>query len=270
MNKLKYYLSTGGYMVKLNLQRQLEYPSFLIGWFLANAMQFAVGIGTLKVITLQFQSINGWSFQEIAFMYGIGIISHALTVILLVQTWYIDSLVIHGGFDRMLLRPMNIYFQFCVCDLNLIGLTDMLPGLIIFCYGAISVGFQLTLVNLMYLFLTIAGAVMIRGGLYTIIGSIGFWTKSSRNLVNIMTSLYDKTMMYPTTIFSRTIQGILTFLLPVGFIAFYPASGFLGKAAGFQIPGPIPLWTFGIGLTLMTLGRLVFRKGLSYYDSAGN
>jgi len=270
MKTLKYYATAGIYMMKLNLQGQMEYPSFLIGWFLANALQFAVGVGTLRVITLQFQNINGWEFNQIAFMYGLGIISHALSVIIFIQTWYIDGLVIHGEFDRMLLRPMSIYFQFCFHYINLIGLTDMLPGVIIFIYGAVSVGFSFTLLNIISVILVIAGATMIRGGIYTLVGSVGFWTKSTQSLTTASENIFVKAIMYPMTIYNWTIQAIFTFLIPVGFISFYPASAFLDKDAGFEFPGSVIIWTFVIGVLFMLLGRTLFNIGLKHYDSAGS
>jgi ABC-2 type transport system permease protein len=270
LDALKYYASAGSYMMKLNLQGQMEYPSFLIGWFLSNMLQFGVGFGTLRVITIQFQNINGWEFNQIAFLYGLGIISHALSVIIFIQTWYIDGLVIHGEFDRMLLRPMNIYFQFCFHYINLIGLTDMLPGIIIFIYGAVTVGFTASILNISSVILVIIGATMIRGGIYTLVGSVGFWTKGTRSLTTATENIFVKSIMYPMTIYNRTIQAIFTFLLPVGFISFYPASGFLGKDAGFEFPGYVPLWTLGTGILVMVIAWRVFNMGLKRYDSAGN
>jgi len=257
-------------MMKMHLQGQMEYPSFLIGWFISNALQFAVGIGTLKVIMIQFQNINGWEFNQIAFMYGLGIISHALSIIIFIQTWYIDGLVVHGELDRMLLRPMSVYFQFCVNYLNLIGLTDMLPGIIIFIYGAIAVGFTLSFFNIISVILVITGATMLRGGIYTIAGSVGFWTKSNRELTKVVTRLGDLAIMYPLTIYNRIVQSIFTFILPLGFISFYPASDFLGKESGFEFPGIVSVWTLAAGILFLLLGRGLFNLGLKHYDSSGN
>ena len=269
-DKFKYYMSSGGYMMKMHLQGQMEYPSFLIGWFISNALQWGVGIGTLKAITIQFQSINGWEFNQIAFLYGLGIISHALSIVIFIQTWSIDGLVIHGELDRMLLRPMSVYFQFCVYYLNLIGVTDMLPGIIIFIYGAIAVGLKLSFFNIISVIIVIAGATMLRGGIYTLVGSVGYWTKSTRNLTAVVTRLGDLSIMYPLTIYNRIIQSIFTFILPLGFISFYPASAFLGKDSGFEFPGYVPMWTLFAGVLFMFLGRALFNLGLKHYDSSGN
>jgi len=270
MNAIKYYAATGACMVKLNLQGQMEYPAFLIGWLLANALQFAAGIGMMWVITNQFSDVNGWNFGHIAFMYGIAVISHGLAVVLFIQTWNIDWFVINGDFDRMLLRPMNMYFQFCFFYINLIGLTDMIPGIIIFIFGVVATGFSFSLGGVFALLLVLVGATMIRGGLFTITGSIGFWTKNTGNLTEVVHNLSTRTNMYPLTIFNWATQAVLTFLLPLGFIAFYPAGYFLDMDMGFNVPGYIPLWVFLVGVVCILLGRALFNAGLRYYDSTGN
>jgi ABC-2 type transport system permease protein len=146
----------------------------------------------------------------------------------------------------------------------------MLPGIIIFIYGAISVGFKLSFFNIISVILVTAGATMLRGGIYTLAGSVGFWTKSNRELTAVVTRLGDLSIMYPLTIYNRVIQAILTFVLPLGFISFYPARAFLEKDAGFEFPGAVSLWTLFAGILFLSLGRGLFNMGLKHYDSAGN
>ena len=270
MDSLRYYVSVGRHMLGLRLKAQMEYPSFLIGWFLSNAMQFLVGVGTLKVITMRFDGINGWSFAQIAFLYGIGIISHGIVIIFFIQTWGIQWYTRSGQFDRMLMRPLSVFFQFSVYNLNLIGVTDLLPGLIIFIYGVTAVRLRFTPLHVLYLLCAILGGVLIRGGIYTAVGSVAFWTKSSRPMIEAVNTLFSQIIMYPLTIFSRAVQAFLTFALPLGFIAFYPAAGLLEKPTGFSLPGALPLWSLGAGAVMTALGQLLFRLGLRRYDSAGS
>ena len=256
--------------IRLALQGQMEYPSFLIGWILSNIMQFGVGLATLKVITNVFQAINGWSFPEIAFLYGLGILSHGLSVVLFIQTWNVENYIIYGGIDRMMLRPLNVFFQFLTDYINLIGLTDLFPGVLIFIYAAASVHYSITFVSIINLILIIIGATLIRGGIYAILGNIAFWTKSSRALISMAITIMDKSIMYPMSIYGRMLQAVFTFIIPFGFIAFMPASQILGKSSGVSLPGNIAIWTFGIGVLLFSLGALIFKKGLTIYESAGN
>ena len=270
MQTLRYYISVGWHMLGIRLKAQMEYPSFLIGWGLSNAMQFLVGIGTLKVLTTQFNGINGWSFKQIAFLYGIGIISHGIVIIFFIQTWGIEWYARNGRFDLMLTRPMNVFFQFSVYNLNLIGVTDLIPGVIIFIYGVTAVRLAFTPLHTLYLLCAILGGVLIRGGIYTAVGSLAFWTKSSRPMIEAVNTLFGQIMMYPLTIFNRVVQALLTFALPLGFIAFYPAAGLLQKPTGFALPGALPLWSLGTGLVMTAVGQIIFWLGMRQYDSAGS
>lgn len=270
LNKIKHYLSVGLFTAKLNIQSQMEYPAFLIGWFISNVFQFLTGIASIRFVVNTFQDINGWTFKEIAFMYGIGILSHALSIILFIQTWYLESLVVHGEFDRMKLRPLNVFFQFIVLDLNLIGLTDMLPGIIIFIYGSVSIHFRWTFENTVRLLLVIIGATLIRGSLYAISASVAFWTKRSGDFVGIYLDLFSRVFSYPLSVFGEVLQGIFTFLLPLGFVCFYPAAEFLDKDMGYVFPFPASVITFVAGLAMFMLTFLVFDRGIKAYESAGN
>jgi ABC-2 type transport system permease protein len=233
-------------------------------------MQFFVGIGTLKVISLRFEGINGWSFEGIAFMYGLSIVSYGLVVVFLSQSWQTEFYIRWGHFDRILTRPLNVRFQFLMLRVSIVGLTDLLPGVIIFTYGIAATRLPLTPRHILYLLCAIAGGVLIRSGIYTCIGSLAFWTKSNRPLIKAANALFGQIVMYPLTIFNRAMQALLTFALPLGFVAFYPAAELLHKPTGFALPGALSLWSLGAGAMMTTLGRLVFKLGLRRYDSVGN
>lgn len=270
LNKLKHYFSVGSFFAKLNIQSQLEYPAFLIGWFISNAFQFLTGIVAIRFVVNTFQSINGWTFKEIAFMYGIGILSHALSIIFFIQTWFLESLVVHGEFDRMKLRPVNVFFQFCVYALNLIGLTDLLPGLIIFIYGSVGIHFQWSFENTVKLILVIIGATLIRGSIYAMSASVAFWTKRSSDFTGVFTDLFHRVFNYPLSVYGEVLQGIFTFLIPIGFISFYPAAEFLNIDTGYIFPVPATVLAFVIGVGLFALTFFIFDRGIKAYESAGN
>ena len=89
-------------------------------------------------------------------------------------------------------------------------------------------------------------------------------------MITLTTSLFDKIIMYPVSIYNYGIQALFTFLLPVAFISFYPASFFLERETLFRIPGIVPLWTLAAGVLVFCLGHIFFRTGMRRYDSAGS
>jgi ABC-2 type transport system permease protein len=229
-----------------------------------------VGVWMIGVITQRFQSLNGWTYPQIAFLYGISLLSHSISILLFIQTWGIERMVRRGAFDRFLVRPISVFYQFCIDYINPIGFTDMIPGLIIFIYGCNIVHFQLTFINVVKVLLVLFGAALIRGASYTILGSVAFWTKSSSSLISMVHTVFERTTYYPLSIYPLAIQIIFTFILPFGFISFYPACDFLGQDTGFHLPIGFALWTPVVGILLEIIAVFIFNRGLKKYESAGS
>ena len=116
----------------------------------------------------------------------------------------------------------------------------------------------------------LVGATLIRGGLYILLGSTSFYLRSPVDFGQYTQEIMDKTTMYPISMYPEAMQLILTFLIPVGWISFYPASGILGIENSLYNGGFIPLITLAVGIAVMTLAGLFFNHGLRKYESAGN
>lgn len=266
---VKYYSSVAVAFLKMSIQSGLEYPINLLGWILVNPIQFIIGFASIKFVVQQFGSLGGWGFEGLAFLYGLSVLSHGLAVILFIQTWYMGRCVIQGEFDRFLLRPMNVLFQFLFMDFNLVGISDLIPGLIVFIYGCIQVNFYCSLSNISLLILTLIGGVLIRGAVWIFCGSLAFWTKNPTNFVSFTLELFDRVTMYPLTIYPRVIQILFTFILPMGWITFYPATDLLGMKSDY-IPVNMALVTFGVGLIVFAMSCMMMNLGMRKYESAGS
>lgn len=270
LKRIRIYYRVSVKLFKMAIQTGLEYPINLLGWALANPIQFILGFATIRFVIMEIGTLNGWDFGEVAFLYGLAVLSHGLSVVLFIQTWFIGSFVVHGDIDRFMLRPLNVLFQFLMCEFNLVGFTDMIPGIMIFIYGCQKVQFHWSFYNAMMLIVVLLGATLIRGALFLITGSIAFWTKSNVNFTGFNLNIMDKTTMYPLSMYPKSIQWVFTFLLPLGFISFYPASDFLNKSNGFSFP--VGTWwsTIFVGFVTFALACKVFLMGLKRYESAGH
>ena len=253
----------------MSIQRTLEYPVELIGWLFANPLQFVLGIATIKFVIAEFGTLNGWTFGELAFLYGLAVISHGLSVIFFVQTWFMGSAMLEGEFDILMLRPMNVLFQFFFRFFYLIGITDLIPGIVIFIYGCSQIHLVWSFINILMLISVLIGATLIRGAVFLFTGSLAFWTKSRNSFLFLNFAIFDQTTKYPLSIYPRVIQMIFTFLIPLGFIGFYPASDFLDKGNIFNSSGTMPWVTLVVGFFVFWIVTRIFRRGLRKYESAG-
>ena len=82
--------------------------------------------------------------------------------------------------------------------------------------------------------------------------------------------LFDKTTMYPISMYPESFQFVLTYLIPIGWVSFYPISGLLGIENGL-IDGNTAVWlTLAVGILVILIAAVVFKLGLRRYESAGN
>lgn len=269
MKTIKYYASVAAMFTRLSIQSRMEYPFMLAGHVLANCIQWVIGFATIKFVVDQFGSIGGWGFESLAFLYGMSVLSHGLAVVLYIQTWYMSHLVIYGEFDMFLLRPMNLLFQFLFFDFNLIGFTDMIPGLMVFFYGCVKVQLVPSFINIILILFTLIGGTMIRGAVWLFCGSLSFWTKSTANFTDMAGELFERVSMYPITIYPRWIQALFTFFLPLAWITFYPVKDILGLEPA-AIPIPMAAVTLGVGILMFAASCVLFHMGMKRYESAGS
>ena len=269
MKTIRYYASVAAMFTRLSIQSELEYPFMLIGHVLANSIQWVVGFATIKFVVDQFGSIGGWNYESLAFLYGMSVLSHGLAVVFFIQTWYMGYCVIEGEYDMFLLRSMNLLFQFLFMDFNLIGFTDMIPGLMVFVYGCMKVHIALNLTNIMLILFTLVGGTLIRGSVWLFCGSMSFWTKSTAKFTDMVGELFERVSMYPLTIYPRWARVLFTFILPLAWITYHPVKDMLALEPA-TIPVPMAVVTMTVGLLMFAGSCVVFRLGMGKYESAGS
>ena len=270
IKRIGYYLDVFKEYMRVSFLAAVEYRAGLWGWLLANPIQFVVGFAPIKFVVEEFGDVAGWNYGELAFLYGLAAISHGLNVIFFIQSWFMGWDVVDGEFDRLMLRPLNVLFQFYFTGLNPVGISDMIPAICVFVYGCIKVGFVWNLANTLCVLSMLIAATFIRCSVYLILGSMSFWTKSHNNFSDYTQQLIDKATMYPLSIYPESFQFILTYIIPVAWISFYPVSRLLGKSLG-RLNGSVAIWgTPIVAVILFVIAASVFNRGLKHYESAGN
>jgi len=96
--------------------------------------------------------------------------------------------------------------------------------------------------------------------------SLSFW---SQDRLSILPPVYNllNFAQFPLTIYRPFVQILLTWVIPFGFAAFYPAAGFLENSEAFRtysLLAPVA------GLACITIGVMTWRSGIKKYSGAGS
>lgn len=270
IKELLHYFDVTAQEIKMAAMTIIEYPSNIMGWMISNPLQFIMGFAIIKFVVSSFGEINGWNYGQLAFLYGLSVISHALSMIFFVQGWFMGYFVIEGEFDRYLTRPLGVLYQFFFTNINIFGITDLIPGILVFIYGCVKCNIHFSLLFVIQVLVMLIGATLIRGGIYIMLGSTSFYTRSAVDFGQYTQEIMDKTTMYPISMYPESMQFILTYLIPIGWVSFYPVSGLLGIQSERFYGTAASVFTLLIGILVMLLAGAYFKMGLRKYESAGN
>lgn len=187
-------------------------------------LQQSINLVFILVVFSKVPAIQGWNREQVLFIYGFfmvpfGIYSGFFNHLFDVPEKY----VLQGEFDRILVRPLNTWFQVVVETMKPEYLVGILVGIIIMVYSGQAMNLSLFWWDIPLALVLVAGAAMIYAGVYTFLASLGFWTEGNIGLMPMVYNLshYGR---YPMTIYRGLVRFLLTWVLPFAFVGFYPAA----------------------------------------------
>jgi len=240
------------------------------GDFLADLVATGLGgIASLLFVFLLFLRIpdlDGWLRDEILLIYGMSMMSYGLfgTV-----SWNLyqfgDRYVIQGRFDRILLRPIGTYGQVLFDEFRIPALSESLIGLGIVVWSARRLALEPTLFDLAFGALAVVSGGVIFIAVFSLLASVAF---RFEDRFGISPPIFNMIAFsrYPQSIFPDALRFLLRWIVPFGFVAFYPAEGLLGRSGynGLTILAPAVAAAFAL------LTAIAWRDGVRHYESTGS
>lgn len=228
------------------------------------------GFAFAWVVLTRFEAIGGWSLGEIAFLYGLRLIVHAVAGVLAGPFFGLEWQVRSGQFDRYLVRPVSPLLQFMTQSVQISVLGDLLGGLAILLAANALTDVAWTLPAIAYLLLAIIGGALVELATRILIGALTFKTLTSAPLMFLSDSVFSTYANYPLSIFGSILAWIFTFLVPLAFIAYLPATVLLDRTAELQLAPAIAYAAPLAGLVWLAVATRVFNGQISHYQSAGH
>lgn len=238
-------------------------------FFISVASTMVATVFGLALVFLLFRrapTIAGWTFDEILFLYGFGLIPLALFNLISVNLYYFGQLyIVEGKFDRVLLRPVHSLFQVMSEQFRLEALSDAAAGVVLVAYSASKIGIAFGPGE----WLIGAGAILcglaIYLGVFLILTCVSFWAEDR---VGIIPPVYNMLTFgrYPLDIYNPLIRFLLSWIIPFGFAAFYPSAKLLGHSEYDRVFLALPL----VAAVSLTLAILLWNRGVRNYSSTGS
>jgi ABC-2 type transport system permease protein len=110
---------------------------------------------------------------------------------------------------------------------------------------------------------------VIFGGIWVIASSIAFWAVEVQEVANAFTYGGNFVSHYPMEIFSGWLRR-LAVLVPLAFVAYYPALWVLGRTDPHGSPAWLRFAGPGVAAAVVLVARVVWRSGIRHYRSTGS
>ncbi|MFE8701957.1 ABC transporter permease [Cytobacillus sp. FJAT-54145] len=256
-------------LVSAGVRAQLQYRFAFIMRIIGMITAYTGTAVTMWVMLYQFQQLGGWNFHEMLFLYAIAILSWGFCIILFFHFRSLDTYILNGTFDRFLVRPINPFFHFMAMKFDVASFGQFIFSIFIFIWVSFELNIEWNLAKFAFLFASVLGGVLIQGGLLVMISAIAFWTTKSEQFYWVIMFPARNLTNYPLVVYPKVIQWFTAFVIPFGFVNYFPATVILEKETPF-FPDYIGYFSPLVGILFFLLSYLIWMFGLSRYKSTGS
>ena len=253
------------YFVQYWKSRLVYKTDFILG-ATSQLISVSVSLAFLTLVFTRIESLQGWTFNEMLFLSGLGgtiLFTHGVFLFNIIRLG--EDYIIKGRFDRFLVRPLNPLFQIYADSVHDNNVPKVLANIALLFYSATQIGLNMNLFTVIYAGFSMISGLLVTASIYLLFSSTAFWTGTSRNAVWLIFRI-SNFRKYPLEIFTLVIQGLLVTIIPLAFASFFPASYILGKQGftSWKIITPL------IGPVFYIISYKFWLYGLSNYSSTGS
>lgn len=250
--------------MKIHFKSELQYK---ISFILSFISQFFVFFGyyfTIICLFDKFSNIKGFTMYEVLFTFSIIQFGYSFCETFFRGVDQFDDLIVNGSFDRLLLRPQNILLQVFANEVSFVKASRLIQSIIIFIIAFINVDIVWNIAKIITLVFMIISSISVFLSIFILSASYCFITIKGLEVRNLFTDGGKHMAQYPIGIFKKGFVFFFTFIIPFGFVNYYPLLYLIDKTNNtFLVFSPL------ITLVYLVPSIIMFYKGIKRYSSVG-
>lgn len=256
LNGLMVYLRLVGAGFRSQMQYRLDFLVEVAGV----AVLYSAQLLNISIVVGRFENIVGWRLPELAFLYALAVVSTGVSQLLFSHFIDLGDVIVKGEFDRYLVRPANPFVLYLGSQVSAANIGHVIFAGGVFIWAAANASISWTVGKLFYLLLVVAGGTLIQGAAIVLVGTLSFWFQRTGTMFYTVVMPSRELIYYPVSVFPRSLQILLTFVVPFAFINYFPAHllldrpevlfhpvlAYLAPVVGFMcFLGAYGLWVLG-------------------------
>lgn len=245
--------------LKVILKVRMEYRFDFILGAIGQIIGYGANYLIVWILLQQFKIIDGWNWPEIALLISLSIVTYAIgSMFTYTPMTSLSSLILQGDFDKFLTKPISPLLNLMASFFNYGYIAHILISVSILIWSILQLSVDWGLFKIIYLLSIIVSGSFLQASFLIILGCMNF-----RFLrVDFLFNLYGRLkgfMDYPLSIYAVYIKIILTWIIPLAFINYYPSLFLLDKEVNIltwiaPIVGPV-IFLVSLGIWSIEVNR---------------
>lgn len=258
---IKLYLKIISQYFKARMQYRVDFIISSFGIIITNIS----GIFILYILFKSIKALEDWSLYELVFLYAFSLMSLSPLQMMFDNVWDLRRHVAEGTFIKYYFRPINMMFYYMSEIFDLKGISQFIFAIILLIYSSMKLGLEWSLLAGFQFFSLWMCASLIMISLMIIAAASAFWIINSLSILSFFFK-FQEFSKYPLSIFNSFFQFFFTFIIPIGFVAFYPVRIILKpESSGWLI-----YFSPAIGIGLFIFAYFIWKKGVNAYTGTGS
>lgn len=259
-----FYASIYLKIITQDFKSKMSYRADFIISTLGMILTNITGFISFYILFQNFETINGWNYYEMLFLYGFSLIALTPMQCLFDNNWNLRRAVYTGDFIKYCFRPINIFFYFISEVFDVKGLGQLLMGGLTLAYAWEKLELAFSFGTAILLVVALFSASLFMIALMNVAAATCFWVVNSGSVMILMFKFTDYAK-YPATIYKGVVKIIFTFIIPIAFVAYYPSLIFLRPGLNvLTCLSPV------LGIFFFWISYQLWMFGASRYSGTGN
>ncbi|MGI5482587.1 ABC transporter permease [Streptomyces lavendofoliae] len=252
--------------VRSTMTYRFSFAMTLLSNFTATGFDFVV----ILLMFGQVDGLGGFSFAEVAFLYGTTGTAFGLADLSLGQVQRLGRRVRDGTLDTLLVRPVPVLAQVAADRFALRRLGRVTQGLAVLVWSLVLLDVAWTPAKVVLVPVTVLSGWLIFSAVMVVGAAFQFWAQDGSEVANAFTYGGNTLLQYPPVIFAQDLVRGVVYVVPLAFVNWVPALYVLGR----QAPGGLPGWAAFVSpvvaAVFWVVAGLAWRAGIRSYRSTGS
>jgi ABC-2 type transport system permease protein len=267
LDAMRLYLRYAGVSIRAQMQYRSAFLVAAFGQLLIIAVEFT-GVWALFS---RFGKLPGWSFAQVAFLYGFANSAFAVSDAVTNGFEYFGTKMLRtGDFDRLLLRPRSTVLQLAGQELALRRVGRLSTGVAILLWAAAELALTWDVGRAALFAFALIGAVCFFYAVTVLHGALAFWTTESLEVMHVFSHGGVETAQYPITIYAPWFRRFFTFVVPLACVVYFPLVAVLDRDDPLGSPRWLQICAPSAGPLFLLVAIAAWRRGVRRYTSTGS